>query len=57
MKGRAMEMGEIVAVLAVGFALGAVVSGAIAYDQGFKAGLSWGLTRWARADATEKAST
>lgn len=39
-------MGEVVACLVVGFVLGLVVGGAGAYDKGFKAGMSWALTRY-----------
>ncbi len=39
-------MAEIIGLLAVGFALGAVICGPIAYDQGFKAGFSWARNKW-----------
>lgn len=39
-------MGEVVACLAIGFVLGAIIGGSMAYDKGFKAGMSWAMNKW-----------
>ena len=39
-------MGEVLACIAVGFVLGYLIGGAMAFDKGFKAGMSWAMNKW-----------
>lgn len=34
-------MAEVVGLIVIGFALGALICGTMAYDKGFQAGVSW----------------
>jgi hypothetical protein len=37
-------MPEIIGAIAVGFAIGVLVGGVMAYEKGWKAGYSWAMT-------------